>query len=100
MSSAELFIEHAIKALHANKLLSEDELFFFLTLCTLGKIYSTRQIEFFFLFSPENRIWHFMQIVLQWIHFARNFKSCFLIKIIMKTHQFVVCWISQDNCKN
>ena len=29
----------------------------------LGKIVSRRHIEIFFLFFPENRIWHFMQIV-------------------------------------
>ena len=34
-----------------------------LTLSTLGKIFSSWHIEIFFLFSPENRIWHFMQIV-------------------------------------
>ena len=34
-----------------------------LTLSTLGKIFSRQHIEIFFLFSPENRIGHFMQIV-------------------------------------
>ena len=34
-----------------------------LTLSTLGKIFSRRHFEIFFLFFPENRIWHFMQIV-------------------------------------
>ena len=34
-----------------------------LTLSTLGKIFSRRYFEIFFLFFPENRIWHFMQIV-------------------------------------
>ena len=29
----------------------------------LGKNYNRRQIEIFFLFSLENGIWHFMQIV-------------------------------------
>ena len=35
----------------------------FLTLSTLGKIFSRRHFEIFFLFFPENRIWHCMQIV-------------------------------------
>ena len=34
-----------------------------LTLSTLGKIFSRRHFEIFFLFFPINRIWHFMQIV-------------------------------------
>ena len=34
-----------------------------LTLSTLGKIFSRRHFEIFFLFFSENRIWHFMQIV-------------------------------------
>ena len=34
-----------------------------LMLCTLGKIFSRRHTEIFFLFSTENRIWLFMQIV-------------------------------------
>ena len=34
-----------------------------LTLSTLGKIFSRRHFEIFFLFFTENRIWHFMQIV-------------------------------------
>ena len=33
------------------------------TLSTLGKIFSRRHMEIVFLFFPENRIWHFMQIV-------------------------------------
>ena len=33
------------------------------TLCNLGKIFSRRHTEIFFLFFPENRIWHFMQTV-------------------------------------
>ena len=32
-----------------------------LTLSTLGKIFSRRHFDIFFLFFPENRIWHFMQ---------------------------------------
>ena len=34
-----------------------------LTLSTLGKIFSRQHFEIFFLFFPENRIWHFMQMV-------------------------------------
>ena len=34
-----------------------------LTLSTLGKIFSRRHFEIFFLFFPENGSWHFMQIV-------------------------------------
>ena len=34
-----------------------------LTLSTLGKIFSRRHYEIFLVFSPENRIWYFMQIV-------------------------------------
>ena len=30
---------------------------------TLGKIFSRQHTEIFSLFFPENRIWHFMQIV-------------------------------------
>ena len=35
----------------------------FLSLCMLGKNFSRQHFEIFFLFLPENRIWHFMQIV-------------------------------------
>ena len=36
----------------------------------------------FFLFFPENRIWHFMQIVSNgWRQFEWNIKTCFLGKI-------------------
>ena len=35
----------------------------FLTFSTLGKKFSRLHFEIFFLFFPENRIWHFMQIV-------------------------------------
>ena len=35
----------------------------FLTLSTLGKFFSGRHIEIFCLLFPENRFWHFMQIV-------------------------------------
>ena len=34
-----------------------------LTLCMLGKNFSRRHFEIFFLFILDNRIWHFMQIV-------------------------------------
>ena len=34
-----------------------------LSLSALGKIFSRRHIDFFFLYLPENRIWHFIQIV-------------------------------------
>ena len=34
-----------------------------LSLSTLGKFFIRRQFEIFFLFFPENIIWHFMQIV-------------------------------------
>ena len=34
-----------------------------LTLSSLGKNVSRQDIEIVFLFSPENRIWHFIQIV-------------------------------------
>ena len=34
-----------------------------LTLSTLGKVFSRQHTEIFYLFFPDNRIWHFMQIV-------------------------------------
>ena len=34
-----------------------------LILCTLGKIFSRWYFDMFFLFIPDKRIWHFMQIV-------------------------------------
>ena len=34
-----------------------------LSIITLGKIFSRQHTEIFFLFFPENSIWHFMQIV-------------------------------------
>ena len=34
-----------------------------LTLSTPDKIFSRRYIEIFFLFFPENKVWHFIQIV-------------------------------------
>ena len=48
-----------------------------LTPSTLGKIFSRWHFEIFFLFFPENRIWHFMQTVSKWRQFAWNVKSCF-----------------------
>ena len=49
-----------------------------LTLSMLGKIFSRWHTEIFFLFFPENRFWHFMQIVSIWRQFAWNVKSSFL----------------------
>ena len=39
--------------------------FFFksLTLSTLGKIFIKLHIEVFFLYFPENKVWHLVQIV-------------------------------------
>ena len=40
-------------------------------LSMLGKQFSRRHSEIFFLFFPEKRIWHFMQIV-SWLIFPRK----------------------------
>ena len=53
---------------------------------------SRQQIGEFFLFFPQNRIWHFMENCLQWRQFAWNVQFCFLSKI-RKIFQYVVCWI-------
>ena len=39
------------------------EMFKYLTFTTLWANSADNKLEFVFLFSPENRIWHFMQIV-------------------------------------
>ena len=58
-------ITHGITIFGMYTLLSARFISYFLdlTLSTLGKIFSRRHFEIFFLFFPENRIWHFMQIV-------------------------------------
>ena len=52
-------------------------------------------LKYFSYFSPENNLWHFMQIV-SIGQFAWNVKAYFLVKI-RKIHlvscQFVVCWV-------
>ena len=50
-----------------------------LTLCMLGKRFSWRHFEIFFLFFLETGIWHFMQTV-SWGQFALSVKSYFLGK--------------------
>ena len=58
-----------------------------------GMTHSTQMLFWnsFFLFFPENSVFHFMQIV----SFAWNAKPYFLEKI-RKYHQFFVCWISWE----
>ena len=46
-----------------------------LMLSTLGKFFSRRHIEKVFLFFPENRIWHFMQIKCQILFSRKNKKN-------------------------
>ena len=51
---------------------------YLLTLTALWVNSADDPLIFFFLLFPENRIWHFMQIVsFFWRHFTWNIKSCF-----------------------
>ena len=84
-------------------------LFYPLTPSTPGKIFNRRHNEIFFLFFPENKIWHFIQIIsrkqawtfhsncLYWRQFARNVKFYCLVKI--RYYQFVFCWINPERDK-
>ena len=49
---------------------------------TLGKIFSRLHTEILFLFSPENRIWHFVQCMKCQITFSGKNK---------KKYQFLIC---------
>ena len=42
-----------------------------------GKNFSTRHFEIFFLFSPENRLWHFKQVVSLGVNCHENVKVYF-----------------------
>ena len=54
-----------VYALKESKQLKQNviHLIVYLTLSTLGKIFSRRYFVIYFLFSPENWIWQLMQIV-------------------------------------
>ena len=58
---------------------------FRLMLCILGKNFSRRYFEIYFLFLPENRFWHLMKIV--------SLHEMSEPVFWKKYHQFVVCWI-------
>ena len=65
---------------HKQSIISKQWRHMYLTFMpsALGKIFSRRQIEMFYLVFPENRFWHLMRL------FAWNVKSCFLEKSITK----------------
>ena len=63
----------------------------------LGKIFSGRHIEIFFLIFPENRTWHFMQIVSIGDKLHEMSNLVFLEKYEKKNHQFVICFISPES---
>ena len=62
----------------------------FLTLSTLGKIFS-RHFHFFLLFFPENRFWHFMHIVPIGDSLYEISKPIFL-ENKKNIYQNVICW--------
>ena len=64
----------------------------------LNKNFSRQHIEIFFLFYPENRLWHFMQIVSQGDNLHEMSKPIFWEKE-GKHHQCVVCSICLDSGK-
>ena len=66
-----------------------------LTFTILWAFSADDKLMILFLFFPENRIWHFMQIVRR--QFAWNVKSCFLGKI-RKIFQNVCCWKFYPEC--
>ena len=66
-----------------------------LMLGTLDKIFSRQHLKIFFLFFPESRFWHFIQIVLSGDNLHKMSKPAFWGKY----HQIVVCWISPESDK-
>ena len=64
-------------------------------LCMLGKKCCIWQFEIFFLFFPEIRLWHFMQIVSKGDNLHEMSKPTFWEKYC----QFVICWICQEHAK-
>ena len=65
----------------------------YLKLSTLGEIFGRRHL---FLFFPENKIWHFMQIVSSGNNLHEMSNPVFLEKNKKKCHQCVICWISPE----
>ena len=70
-----------------------------LTLSTLGKIFSRWHIEIFFLFFSEDRIWHFIQTILNGDNLREISNPVFWEKL-EKYHQFVVCCIGPESSKS
>ena len=70
----------------------------YLMLSSLGKIFSRRHIEIFFLIFPRKQGLTFLANCLHCRQYAWNVKSWFRVKI-RKYHQFVVCWISLEKVK-
>ena len=66
-------------------------------LSTLVKFSADDILKYFFLFSPENRLWHFMPI------FSISDKLDEMSDPVfwenMKNYQFVICWISPERGK-
>ena len=60
-------------------------LIFLLMLCMLGKNFSRRYFEIYFLFLPENRLWHLIKIV--------SLHEMSEPVFWEKYYHFVVCWI-------
>ena len=74
-----------------------------ITLSTLGKIFSSRHVNFFFYFFQNTGFWHFMQIFstgenLHEMSICSKCQTCFLGKI-RQTYEFVVSWIWPENGK-
>ena len=63
----------------------------FLTFTTLWANSADYKFIIFFLFFPENGIWHFMQIVSIWDNLHEMSNPAFWEKL-EKIFQYVVCW--------
>ena len=70
-----------------------------LTHFTWGKIFSRQHFEIFFLFFPENKIWHFIQIVPNRDNLYEMSNPVSWEKYKEKISQIAVCWISQESDK-
>ena len=68
---------------------------FHLTFTILGANLAENKLVIFFLVFPENRIWHFMQIISIGDNLHEMLNPVFMEKY-EKIHQFVICWISSE----
>ena len=64
---------------------------------TLGKIFSRKHTEIYFLFFPDHKIWHFMQIVSNIGDNLHKMSNAIFWEKWEKYHQFVICWISPES---